>query len=201
MHTTRPSVFGIIKVIHMDTFMSAGQANASSLAATSGEAEPITSPPSMWFGFLYIILFKTLYVSAIALGGLLNHAVNKFIPDALSGSGYSSYYWAYGDYFLKGYLASIIVAFPILAIIFLILKRRELIEPRIRAFRLRVVLVYITLTVTFSIMLCNIISTVYKFLGGETTLRSMAHLGVTLLVAGSIFLYFIFDVRRDKHTA
>jgi len=84
--------------------------------------------------------------------------------------------------------------------VFLALKKRELIEPRIREFRLRIILIYITLTVTFGIMLCNIISTVYKFLGGDTTLRSLLHLAVTLLVAGSVFVYFIWEVRSNKRT-
>lgn len=190
---------GIIKLIYMDNYMSSEQVGMPAPTAP-GASEPITSPPSMWFGFLYVILFKTLYVSAIALAGLLNHAVNEFIPDALTKSGFSYYYWNYGDYFLKGYLASIIVAFPILAIVFLILKRKESIEPRIREFRLRIVLIYITLTITFTIMLSNVISVVYKFLGGEATLRALAHLGVTLLISGSIFLYFILDARSKKRS-
>lgn len=162
---------------------------------------PPAPPPAlphfgMWVAFQYILMFISLYVSATALGGMMNYAVDQIFPDKLDAS--MSYYGSFGDYMVKWYVASMIIAFPIFAALFLWLKKQELALPIIRTIRVRKVLIYATLIITFLIMISNIISVTYHFIDGSITSRSLGHLVVTVLVAGSIFLYYLHEVKDDR---
>ena len=151
----------------------------------------------MWIAFQYVILFITLYASATSLGGILHDAVDRYIPDLLS----KTYTLpGFNDTLLKIYLAAIIVTFPVFAILFVTLKKQVLEKPAVRNLRARKQLIYITLVGTFIIMVIHLISTIYGFLNGSATIRSLAHFGVTVLIAGSIFLYFLNEVREDRKT-
>jgi hypothetical protein len=152
---------------------------------------------SMWITFEYILVFISMYVSFTALGGILHYAVDKQIPDSLDQTAYS-YSSMLNEYLLSGYLASILVTFPIFAILFIILRRQSVEKPAIKNIRSRKILIYFTLVVTFIYMIFHLITTVYQFLQGTSTSRSLLHLGINLLVAGSIFLYLLFEVRTDR---
>ena len=96
-------------------------------ALTQDPDLPVPPPPpsvahvGMWVGFLYILFFISLYVLATAISGLLNLWVEKAIPTVINSANSSS-----GDFFsllvnaydtpsvIRGYIAAIIVSFPIL---------------------------------------------------------------------------------------
>jgi hypothetical protein len=171
---------------------------------STGQSElTIPAPPvphfSMWVSFQYIILFICLYVSATSFGGILHQMVDEYLPDALENTGYT-YYGDFNDYLLKGYIAGIIVTYPLFAFLFIWLKKQILKQSKIKSLRARKVLIYFTLVVTFLFMICHLIATLYSFLGGTAGSRSFAHLGVTFFVAGSIFVYLINEVREDRAT-
>ncbi len=149
----------------------------------------------MWVAFLYIILFIALYVCATAFGGILHFAVDEKIPDALDETNYGNYV---GQYLMQGYLACLIVGFPIFAGLFLFLKNQMRKTPLVKNLKSRKILVYLTLISTFILLVGHLITTVYGFLGGSVTARSIAHFGVTFFVAGSIFIYFLIDVWNDR---
>ncbi len=160
-------------------------------------------PPSaphvgMWVSFQYIILFIALYISATAFAGILNHAVDKFIPDALDNIGTS--YRTLTNGLMKGYLAALIVSYPIFAFLFLRLKKLSLDKPYTKSIASRKLLVYLTLIVTFIILISYIIGTIYGFLDGSITMRSIAHFMVTTFIAGSIFAYLLHDVKEDRRS-
>lgn len=164
---------------------------------------PNTPPPpvpqfGMWVAFQYVILFISLYISASALAGILHIGVDNSIPDALSNSSGSGYSTSVNDFLMKAYLACLIVGFPIFAALFIILKRQMLHIPAVRNLRTRKILIYLTLVGTFLLMIGHLIMTIFGFLGGSVTTRSIAHFGITLLVAGSIFVYLLLEVREDR---
>jgi hypothetical protein len=164
---------------------------AMSAAAPIVVPAPPTAHPGMWVTFQYILLFITLYVSAVSLGGLLYSFADKLIPDPANPS-------YLGGYFLQGYLAAIIVAFPIFATLFIVLKRNVIAHPAVKSIRARQGLFYLTLVVTFIIMMSWVISIVYGLLSGDVTGQVLAHFAVTLLIAGPIFLYLLREVRSDR---
>ncbi len=160
---------------------------------------PIPPVPhfSMWISFQYILIFICLYVSATSFGGILHQVVDEYLPDALENTNYS-YYSGVNDYLLKGYIAGIIVTYPLFVFLFIGLKKQLLKQPKVKSLKARKVLIYFTLVVTFLFMICHLIATLYSFLGGTVETRAFAHLGVTFFVAGSIFVYLINEVREDR---
>ncbi len=173
------------------------------LTPSSASGPSLPPPPvpqfGMWVSFQYIILFICLYVWATSFGGILHHGVDKLIKDELDNTSLN-YYGSVDDWLLKTYIAGISVAFPIFALLFIVLKRQLLNKPAVKNLRARKILIYLTLVGTFLIMLGHVIMTIFNFLGGNTSMRSLGHLGVTFLVAGSIFVYLLNEVREDRKT-
>lgn len=150
----------------------------------------------MWVGFLYILYFISLYVLATSIGGLLHGWVDKLIPDPANVSGESSWF----DFMIPVYVAALIVSYPIFAGLAIMLKKQVQKNPAIKNLRSRKILIYITLIGTFILMISDIIKTLYFFLTGAFSLNALGNLGVTFLVSGYIFYYFLTEVRADKNT-
>ncbi len=160
----------------------------------------LVPPPApsvgMWVSFQYILLFISLYISAISLGGIAYHATDRFIKDPLDFSNPS--FGGLDNPVMKGYLAAILVAYPIFAVLFIRLKKLSYERPFTKSLESRKLLIYITLIVTFIILLVHLISIIYGFLDGNVKERSLAHFIVTVTIAGSIFSYLLHDVREDR---
>jgi len=161
----------------------------------------VTLPPppvpryGMWVAFQYIILFITLYLSATAVGGILHIAVDNIFKDKVNTYDDVT---TYDNFLLNLYLAFIIVGFPIFAWLFVILKKQAIEKPGIKSLGARKFLIYLTLVGTFIIMIGNLISTIISFLNGDISTSSIFHLGVTFLIAGSIFVYLLLAVKEDR---
>lgn len=172
---------------------------SEALAPKASETPNLPAPPAprlgMWVAFQYIILFITLYFSAISVAGILHIAVDRIFPDALS----SSYFVDnFNEVMLRFYLAGLIVSFPIFAFLFVAAKRQIASQPIVRTLKVRKLLIYLTLLGTFLLLIGHLFFEVFGFLNGNSTMRSLGHLGVTLLVAGSIFVYLLLEVREDR---
>lgn len=171
----------------------------SALKPVGNSSISVPPPPAqhfgMWIAFLYIILFISLYVFAVAFAGIAHYAVDEHIKDDLDTLNYA--YYA-GQYLMQTYLSCLIVGFPVFGFLFIFLKLQVQKNPAIKGLRVRKILIYMTLVGTFLLLMGHIIGTVYNLLGGSVTLRAVAHLGVTFFVAGSIFVYFLLDVWGDR---
>lgn len=171
------------------------------LAPHNSSAINLPPPPvphfGMWVAFQYIMLFICLYVSFSALGGILYHGVDQIFPDRLDNT---DYYYDSGwqDGLLKGYIAGILVTFPIFASLFLVLKKQAIQRPAVKNLKARKFLIYLTMIVTFIIMIGHLITTIFGFLNGTTTNRSLGYLAVTFLIAGTVFTYLLFEVKEDR---
>jgi MFS family permease len=181
---------------------SEGDVNAALSPKTAGVGLPPPPQPrfGMWISFQYIILFICLYLVASSVAGIWHEAVNKLLPDPLSVVSYDYYMREVTNSFIKGYIAALIVGYPIFAILFLWLKKQVLQRPQIRNIKARKILIYLTLVVTFLFMIGHLIYTVVELLNGSASGRSFAHLGVTCIVAGSIFGYLLFEVAEDRRS-
>jgi len=161
------------------------------------------SPPAiahvgMWTGFLYIIFFISLYILASSMAGIFHGWVDQLIPSPDSST--SSFYaiFSTSTIIIRGYLAALIVSYPIFITLALVLKKQITHQPEIRNIRSRKILIYITLVGTFLIILGHIITYIYGFLSGDVTTNTLGHLLVTLFIAGSIFGYFLNEVKNDR---
>lgn len=152
----------------------------------------------MWTGFLYILFFISLYVLATAIGILFHQWVDTDIADVATNVANR---FTDDNALVRGAIAAVIVSYPIFLALALTLKKQLVKQPLVRNLRSRKLLIYITLIGTFIIMLGHVIATIYGFLGGTLTMNSIGHLGVTFLIAGAIFGYFINEVKNDRKTS
>jgi hypothetical protein len=156
-------------------------------------------------GLEYIIMFIALAVSAISLGSILHSSVNTL---------FGSFDSALGSGGVVPVAASaLLVSFPILAYLFLRLKRAELVNPSLRRDPSRKRAIQLTLVVTFMVGLGNVIYFVYSLMSGSqpdsydtnafgsSAANSIAgnfvHLLITLAIAGGIFYYYWRDEHQD----
>ena len=143
--------------------------------------------------FLYLVLFTTLYVSAINLGSLFFQFVNLAIPDYSTGyvqsqeSIRSSLRWA---------VSSLIVAFPVFLFVASIVSREVRQDPAKRASRVRKWLTYLTLFLASGVIIGDLIALLNDVLGGELTMRFFLKALVVGTISAGIFLYYLRDLRR-----
>jgi len=157
------------------------------------------SSTTMWDAFEHILMFISLYVLATSIALTLYFFIDKWFPGVTTESYYRSS--SSNDLnlnLLRGYLAALIVSFPLFAFFFLHITKRTMLNPTIRSIKSRKILIYITLVVAFIIMLYNIISTVYNLLSGNITFNFVLHLLITLSVTGIVFVYYLYQVREDR---
>lgn len=148
-----------------------------------------------WDTFEHILLFISLYVTAISTSLILNFLVDKWFPGVNSGSYTSS---PFALTLLRGYMAALIVSFPLFSFFFLDIAKRTYKNPTIRNLSARKKLIYATLVITFIIVLSSIISTVYNFLSGNVNINFLLHLLVSLSISGLIFSYYLFEIKGDR---
>ncbi len=143
--------------------------------------------------FFYLLLFLTLYVSAIGLGTLWFQFINRWLPDPASRFS--------GDPSLdiiRRAAASLIITFPIFLSVSRILAQAVKNDPEKRASKIRKWLTYLTLFLAAGVIIGDLIALVTNFLSGELTLRFILKIVVVLLIAGTIFGYYLRDLRQEE---
>lgn len=189
----RPALQAVLRQAGWET----EQVNAA-LAEYSEVAFPIPVPrPRPYLSareaFLYLVLFSTLYVSAIHLGSLLFDFVNLSVPDTTTGyvpspeSIRSSIRWA---------VSSLIVAFPVFLYVASITAREVRQDPAKRASRVRRWLTYLTLFLASGVIIGDLIALLNDVLGGELTTRFFLKALTVGVIATGIFLYYLRDLRK-----
>lgn len=144
--------------------------------------------------FLYLVSFIALYVAAISFGLLVFGLIDYSFPDALD----------YGDRRASGEvataIASIIVAFPLYLFLTRWLTRQVEADPERRQSLVRRWLTYLTLVVGAGIILGDLIALLANVLTGDPTLRFALKAVSILAITGSIFGYYLWDMRQTEAT-
>ncbi|MBI1971613.1 MAG: hypothetical protein HYS52_02090 [Candidatus Wildermuthbacteria bacterium] len=147
------------------------------------------------FHLFTLVSFIALYTSAFSFGALAFQFIERLFPDPLS--------YGYGGAFGAGRtaIAGLIVAFPL----YLFLMRLVWKETRGNARNLdsgvRKWFTYITLVVVAGIMLGDLIAVVSNVLGGELAVRFFLKAFTIFAIAGSIFGYHLYDLKRKQEDA
>lgn len=151
---------------------------------------------TMWDTFQNILLFISLYVFATSFVLILHQFINHYFPPI------NALRYSMGplnvNYVLRGQVAALLVSYPLFAYFFLANIKRTKKKPEIRLQKSRKQFIYITLIVTFVIVLINIISIVYNFLGGNITLNFFLQFITTVTVSSIIFGYYLLQVKEDR---
>lgn len=147
--------------------------------------------------FLYLVLFSTLYMSAVNFGQLVFDLINRAFPDPVQDV-YGSY--ASGDG-LRWAIASLIVSFPVFLFMHRVTSREVARDPRKRESAVRRWLTYLTLFIAASVLIGDVIVLVYNALGGDMTMRFALKVLTAGLIAGLIFGHYLRDLRAGEKAA
>ena len=144
--------------------------------------------------FLYLVLFTTLYLSAYHFGSLLFDFINKAFPDPAA----RSYAAALGWDGMRWSVSSLVIAFPVFLFVSHHIGKAVARNPMLRLSPVRRWLTYLTLFVTSSVLIGDLTALVYNAMGGELTTRVALKVVVVGVIAGTIFGYYLLDLRREE---
>ncbi|OHA27165.1 MAG: hypothetical protein A3C06_03765 [Candidatus Taylorbacteria bacterium RIFCSPHIGHO2_02_FULL_46_13] len=132
-----------------------------------------------------------LYVSAVSLLQLLFQVINYAFPDAL-------------DYYVDPYsagvrwsIAMLLIMFPAYLLLQWAIERDVRVQPLKKQLWIRRWLSYLTLFVAGLTIAIDLVVLVNSFLGGEISSRFLLKVVAVLIVAGGVFGYYIYDLRRE----
>lgn len=141
--------------------------------------------------FLHLFAIVSLYWSAISFITLCWQYINHFFPDVLQ------YDYSFNSA-MRFALASLIIVFPLFLISSWLLSKIYAKESSVRDSKVRKWLIYLTLFITSLVILGDLVFTVNTFLNGEVTARFILKALSVLIVAATIFGYYLDDVRRQQ---
>lgn len=146
--------------------------------------------------FLHLFSIVALYVASIAVGTILFQIVNLSIPDALEGTG--SWVGESARSAMRFAISSLVVAFPAYLWSLKALRKGYAADTTRGTVRIRKWLTYLTLFVAGLIVLGDAIAVIHSFLGGELTVRFFLKALSLAVVAGAVFLYYQWDLKRSS---
>ena len=147
--------------------------------------------------FLYLTLFTTLYLAAYHLGSLLFKLIEQALPDAAD----SEYVVRNLADSIRWSTASVIIAFPVFLLVARYLDKELARSPAKRLSAVRRWLTYLTLFVAAVVLIVDMTTLVNNVLGGELTLRFVLKVVVAAVIAGAVFGYYLWDLRKDEKEA
>ena len=144
--------------------------------------------------FEYLVLFGTLYMSAISLGTLLFQFINLAFPDPLWSPNQVD---AIPDT-IRQSIAALVVATPVFLYAARTSSRAIARSPLKRASPVRRWLTYLTLAIAAGVLIGVSTTLVYNLLSGEVAARFVLKVLTIGSIAGTAFIYYLRDLRRDE---
>lgn len=141
--------------------------------------------------FLYLVMFASLYVWALQLGGLLFDLVNHWLPDPAD----DPWRVQWQGRSMRWAVASILIAFPLFLYVSRLLSREMAASPVKRLSVVRRWLTYMTLFLAAGVLVGDLITLVYHLLGGALTLRFVLKVAIVGMLAGGVFWFYL----RERH--
>ena len=148
--------------------------------------------------FVYLVLFSTLYVSAFSLGTLLFQFVDRAFPDPSVDPAVAL---EMGREAIRWSISLLVVSFPVFVFVSWTNDRAVQNDPLRRLSMVRRWLTYLTLLVGAGILIGVVTSIVYNLLGGELTIRFVLQVLTVGAITGSVFGYFLRDIRKEEAAA
>ncbi len=152
-----------------------------------------TSPKDF---FMHLLAMVALYGSAISFSAIVFQYINLRIPDALEMAQYFSPENA--KEIIRRSLSFLIILFPVYIATAWQLQKIYREYPEKRELWVRRWLTYLTLFIAALIIIFDLVSLVNHFLDGELTLRFFLKVFTILFVAGSIFGYYLWDLKKYR---
>jgi hypothetical protein len=145
---------------------------------------------------MHLLAMVTLYGSAGSFSAIVFQYINLAVPDTLEMAQYFSPENARD--IIRNSLSFLIVLFPVYIATSWYLHKSYLTDVSTRNLRVRKWLIYFTLFVAALIIIFDLVALMNTLLNGELTLRFFLKIVTVFFVAGSIFGYYIWDLKKFK---
>jgi hypothetical protein len=138
---------------------------------------------------MYLLSTVALYLTVLSGITLLFQYINAGFPDPVSPN-----YGLAGQ--VRWFVAMLIVVFPVFLWTARTLRKERDAVPEKGEIKVRKWLVYLTIFLSAILMIGDLVAVVYNFLDGELSARFYLKALVVLVVAGGVFGYYYYDLRR-----
>ncbi len=145
--------------------------------------------------FLHLLAIIMLYVSVGSFIALIFQYINVLLPDPALEGNYYSLQAIYSS--MRWSIALLVVVYPVFVWTSWFLNKDYTVEPLKREIRIRKWLLYFTLFAAALLMIGDVISLIYNFLQGELTVRILFKILTILLIAGTVFKYYLMDLKNN----
>ena len=146
--------------------------------------------------FLQLLNIVTFYLAVINFITLFIQYINVLFPDLLN------FYYTGMTNSVRLSMSILLIAVPVYILTSWMIGKDLKENPDKRELGLRKWLIYLTLFVAAITIIVDLITLVNNFLSGELTVQFFLKTAVVLIVAVSVFGYYIWDLRRkDKETS
>ncbi|MBU2542167.1 hypothetical protein KJ785_01235 [Patescibacteria group bacterium] len=142
--------------------------------------------------FLHLFNIVTFYLSVIGFITLYIQYISATFPDELT------YYFAAIANGVRWSTSVLFIAVPAYLISSWLLAKDLKATPEKRELKLRKWLIYFTLFISAITIIVDLMIFVYNFLDGELTIQFFLKILVVLLVAGAVFGYYLWDLKRKE---
>lgn len=142
--------------------------------------------------FLHLFNIVTFYLSVIGFITLYIQYISATFPDELT------YYFTAIANGVRWSTSVLFIAVPAYLISSWLLAKDLKVTPEKRELKLRKWLIYFTLFISAITIIIDLMIFVYNFLDGELTIQFFLKIVVVLLVAGAVFGYYLWDLKRKE---
>lgn len=144
--------------------------------------------------FLYMVLFTTLLLVAYNLGAVIFQLIERAFPDPAATDLIDE--WRTNQ--LRWSVSTLIVAFPVFVYVSSHIGRALRRDPTKRASPVRKWLTYVTLFIAAAVLVGDLSTLVFNLLGGELTVRFLLKVTTVGIIAGAVFGYYLWDLRKEE---
>jgi hypothetical protein len=144
--------------------------------------------------FVYLLLFSTLYFYCWNLGSLLFKLIEHALPDPAD----ARWQMLQLGPSIRWSISALVIAFPVFAFLSHRVSRDVARHPIKRLSPVRRWLTYLTLFVAAGVLIGDLTTLVYNLLGGELSLRFVLKVLAVALLAGTVFGWYLADLRREE---
>lgn len=133
-----------------------------------------------------------LYVSVFAIGALVFQIINLYFSDVLA--------YEYGYYTRQGLrwpLSVLVIIWPLLLWLNSYIQKDLAKYPPKRELKTRKWLLYFTVFAATLVIVGDSVTLIFSFLSGELTVRFLLKVVSVLAIAGGVFVYYGWNIRKD----